>query len=61
MDLRLVDITDDYKIKTDATQLELKKITRYTTEKKTRLHFVLRVIVMLVVDYNDYVWIIYVH
>ena len=49
LDLRLADIVDDYKMKTDATRVKMKKNKKYVIEKEMCLHYTLRAIVILVV------------
>ena len=48
MDLHLVSIVDDYKIKTDATWLKMMKIKIYAIRKEMLLHFALRAMTILV-------------
>ena len=49
MELHLVDIVDDYKIKTDASQTKKKKIKKHVIEKEMHLHYALGAIAILVI------------
>ena len=48
LELHVADVVDDHKIKMDAMQLKIRKITKYVIHTEPRYHYVIGSIVTLV-------------